>query len=376
MDPINIIIIIITIIAIYIIKKNKFDKNKEKQAYKHTDNISVESDDQLLEVLKKKCDSKCLVCYGLVELFKNIVNEIGIENAVKYISSNPSLFTSKTGEYIYIWKYIPKTDQYYFVYHPSKYTNEKTAVEAQFDIDKYVCIDKTQKCNIRENCKNMLKTLQESKVKKSFFYYDWYDPIMKIKIKKKTYSELIGDNTVVTCSFFHNRKPEQFDLLQFIIQISGMLMYLLTLYFINIDKIFHNNNIYKYIILILTLSLFLFNLHFSNTSTQNTKSELQKLDYVNSTAIKISAFGLSLWVFNRGIQEFLNDNQKYKFVSLQVLAVVFGVLSLFSARTSNEPFYIKIQTMIKTNFLLVSLCYVLIAITFSLTIIKPYLNLI
>ena len=56
--------------------------------------------------------------------------------------------------------------------------------------------------------------------------------------------------------------------------------------------------------------------------------------------------------------------------------MVFGVLSLFSARTTNEPFYIKIQTMIKTNFLLVSLCYVLIAITFSLTIIKPYLNLI
>ena len=107
-----------------------------------------------------------------------------MKNAVKYISSNPSFFTSKTGEYIYIWKYIPKTDQFYFVYHPSKYTNNKTASEAQFDIDKYVCIDKSMKCNIRKNCKDMLKTLQDSKIKKSFFYYDWYDPVMRIKIKK------------------------------------------------------------------------------------------------------------------------------------------------------------------------------------------------
>ena len=227
---------------------------------------------------------------------------------------------------------------------------------------------------MRVNCKNMLDILQKSKSKKAFYYYDWYDPIMRIKIKKKTYSELIGDNTVVTCSFFHNRKPEEFDLLQFGIQISGIALYLLTLYFINFDKIFHGNEIYKYSILILTLILFLFNLHFSNTSTQNTKSELQKLDYVNSTAIKISAFGLSLWVFNKSIQEFLKDNQKYKFVSIQILAVVFGVLSLFSARTTNEPFHIKIQTMVKTNFLIVSLCYVLIAITYSLTIVKPYLN--
>ena len=108
-------------------------------------------------------------------------------------------------------------------------------------------------------------------------------------------------------------------------------------------------------------------------ATQNTKSEIEKLDYVNNTAIKVSAFGLSLWVFQRGIQEFLTTEQKYKFVVTQIFAVVFGVISLFSARTSNEPFYIKIQTMLKTNFLIVSLCYVLIAITYSLTIMKPKL---
>ena len=122
------------------------------------------------------------------------------------------------------------------------------------------------------------------------------------------------------------------------------------------------------------MSIFLFNIHFSNTSTQNTKSELEKLDYVNETAIKVSAFGLSLWVFQRGIQEFLTTEQKYKFVVTQIFAVVFGVISLFSARTSNEPFYIKIQTMLKTNFLIVSLCYILIAITYSLTIMKPKLT--
>ena len=77
--------------------------------------------------------------------------------------------------------------------------------------------------------------------------------------------------------------------------------------------------------------------------------------------------------FQRGIQEFLTTEQKYKFVVTQIFAVVFGVISLFSARTSNEPFYIKIQTMLKTNFLIVSLCYVLIAITYSLTIMKPKL---
>ncbi len=374
MDFGNLLILVLIGIVIYFIKKRKFDKDKQKMTKQFYENISIKSDDELLEVLKQKCDSKCLICHSLVELFKNVVNEIGIENAIKYISSNPSFFTSKTGEYIYIWKYIPKTDQFYFVYHPSKYTNNKTALEAQFDIDKYVCIDKSIKCNIRDNCKKMLKTLQDAKKKKSFFYYDWYDPVMRIKIKKKAYSELIGDNTVITCSFFHNRKPEEFDPLQFGIQISGIVMYLLTLYFIKFDKIFENNRLYKYIILLITLSIFLFNIHFSNTSTQNTKSELEKLDYVNSTAIKVSAFGLSLWVFQRGIQEFLTTEQKYKFVVTQILAVVFGVVSLFSARTSNEPFYIKIQTMLKTNFLIVSLCYILIAITYSLTIIKPKLT--
>ena len=202
MDFGNLIIIIIVSIVIYLIKKEKFGRKDEdnKQSNKNSyKNISISSDDELLEVLKRKCDSKCLICHSLVELFKDIVNKIGIENSIKYISSNPSFFTSQTGEYIYIWKYIPKTDQFYFVYHPSKYTNNKTALEAQHDINKYVCIDKSMKCNIRKNCKDMLETLQKSKIKKSFFYYDWYDPIMRIKIKKKTYSELIGDNTVITC---------------------------------------------------------------------------------------------------------------------------------------------------------------------------------
>ena len=30
---------------------------------------------------------------------------------------------------IFIFGNIPKTDQFYFVYHPSKYTNNKTALE-------------------------------------------------------------------------------------------------------------------------------------------------------------------------------------------------------------------------------------------------------
>ena len=81
-------------------------------------------------------------------------------------------------------------------------------------------------------------------------------------------------------------------------------MYLITLYFINLDNIFKNNNIYKYVILFLTLFIFVFNIYFSNTSTQNTKSEIEKLDYVNNTAIKVSAFGLSLWVFKEVYKNF------------------------------------------------------------------------
>ena len=73
--------------------------------------------------------------------------------------------------------------------------------------------------------------------------------------------------------FFIIENPEEFDLLQFGIQISGIVMYLITLYFINLDNIFKNNNIYKYVILFLTLFIFVFNIYFSNTSTQNTKSE-------------------------------------------------------------------------------------------------------
>ena len=69
----------------------------------------------------------------------------------------------------------------------------------------------------------MLKTLQDSKIKKFLLKLIVFFPVMRIKIKKKTYSELIGDNTVITCGVFHNRKPEEFDLLQFGIQLVVLL---------------------------------------------------------------------------------------------------------------------------------------------------------
>ena len=75
MDFGNLIILIIIGIAIYIIKKRKFDDFNQNKSKQPTENISIKSDDELLEVLKKKCDSKCLICYSLVELFKDVVNK-------------------------------------------------------------------------------------------------------------------------------------------------------------------------------------------------------------------------------------------------------------------------------------------------------------
>jgi len=370
MDIYNILIIVIFLIIIFLIQKNKYDKTQNQTK---TKNISVNSYNNFLKVLKKDCDSKCYICVGIVEMFKKLILKMGFKNALKYIDSNPSYFTSDTGEYIYIWKYIPKTDQFYFIYHPSKYTHNKTALEAQYQIDNHVCIDKSVQCNIRKNCEGMLELLKKSKNNKAFYYYDWYDPLMKIKIRKKAYIELIGENTVITCAFYHEKKYTKFDIRQFMFQMSGILIFIASLYFIDIDNIFKGDEIYKYFILIISFLIFVTNIYFSSMAIENTKSELEILDSVNSTAIKISAFGITLWVFQRAIQQYLNKEQSVKFVLPQILAITFGVLSLFTTRTSNEAFYIKAQTMVKTNFLIISLCYILIAVTYSLTLIKKLL---
>ena len=141
------------------------------------------------------------------------------------------------------------------------------------------------------------------------------------------------------------------------------------MYFINLDHIFKGSEIYKYFVLIISLSIFVINIYFSDTRIENTTAELKRLDSVNSTAIKISAFGITLWVFQRAIQKYISKEESFKFILPQIAAITFGVLSLFTTRTSSEPFYIKLQTMAKTNSLIISMCYILIAVTYSLTLI-------
>ena len=55
-----------------------------------------------------------------------------------------------------------------------------------------------------------------------------------------------------------------------------------------------------------------------------------------------------LYGFSKRYSRILTTEQKYKFVVTQILQLWCNFS--FSARTSNEPFYIKIQTMLKLIF--------------------------
>jgi hypothetical protein len=185
-----ILINILAILGVIYLLHHPRSKQIKKRYHPCTVGDRIYGYQSLLRILEnRKSHLKFLTSMGLTFTAFIILQSTGPELGLNVLKRSRTILQSSTGNYVSVYKYLPKLDTFTYLYHPTLEDLNSDEVSLKFEKSIF-CTSKNASCNIFKQD----VVIHDSAVCNFFLSgYLWTDPISKRDIHKKTISTMCGD---------------------------------------------------------------------------------------------------------------------------------------------------------------------------------------
>ena len=363
-------IVLIIVIAIYFVYKYfKINKSKNKKSFNFFDKDLKKFN----EKLDKYCvyNDKCFISYYLVNFIEELIEQHGLKDTIDYIRNNRDEFTTDDGEYISIHSVIDD-ENYFFLYHHHEDLDNKNVIDAQESFNKSSICDKNI-CDIKKNRINLTK--YADKHGDGFFEYNWFDPISKEIIRKRTYvkkmkgvnnTNIGGKDIYVTSGATIVSRESDIDLYAIGIYLLNMFIFILLWNLFGVDEDIINPYLHNFIFIFIIV-IYVFNIFNYETFKKNVEIIEKKYNSINKISVGLASLGLAMSLFFSKLLYVRNKNTNKISIKYLSVSVIFAILSFIEYKTKKLTVFLNRKIIIKNTLLLNSIGFLIITIIFVCT---------
>lgn len=317
--------------------------------------------------INKHCSNNdCYLSSFMVNNIVNIIEEKGFVDTVKTMRDNREKYLTDSGEYIFINGKNAEGDVV-FLYHNYLNLDSKNMVDSQKALNEGVC--NIDVCNIEELISGLIEFAD--KHGEGFYVYNWYSPVNKEIIKKRTYVKKVdnvktqfGKQSIYIGSgstIVDDRKKVFIKTV--LVYAVNALLFIFLWFILRVDNLMRASFLSD-VIFYLIMSVFMFNIWMYHRSVEQIRSIEERYSDTTQVSIATAGIGLAMSLFFYKlltIKEKETSNQSTRLLSVSIML---SLLSFVEIKLSKTEENLHIKTVLKQSLHLSSIGFLLITLLF------------